>query len=166
MLELGKLQSGKLCKQTCHGKTKTRMMTQKRKGVTCSSLARRLPAQYRKAMPANAEAQQGSKVPEKDLEACLGPKPAHALLHVLPLQTCTAQLARCTASLPGLDSFHDCLNQHGKLVAAPVGSWLPRTAQLLEVGADMPTSISVSALRTLPESSVPRTSACPAQRQR
>ena len=37
MLELGKLQSGKLCKQTCHGKTKTRMMTQKRKGVTCST---------------------------------------------------------------------------------------------------------------------------------
>ena len=98
-------------------------------------------------MPANAEAQQGSKVPERDLEACLGPTPAHALLHVLPLQTCTAQLARCTASLPGLDSFHDCLNQHGKLVAAPVGSWLPRTAQLLEVGADMPTSLSVSALR-------------------
>ena len=37
MLELGKLQSGKLSKQTCRGKTKTRMMTQKRKGVTCSA---------------------------------------------------------------------------------------------------------------------------------
>ena len=85
----------------------------------------------------------GSKVAKKDLEACLGllnwattlsPHMRSFMSCLYIIETCIAPRAHCTASLRRT-AFYDCLDRHAKLSATPLGSWLPRNAQLLEVGA-------------------------------
>ncbi|CAE7197288.1 unnamed protein product [Symbiodinium sp. KB8] len=84
-----------------------------------------------------------AKVHRKDLEACLGllnwatTLSPHMRSFMAPLYKDLHSTAGTLHSIApsAWSAFYDCLDQNAKLGSTPLGSWLPRQAQLLEVGS-------------------------------